>query len=117
MKRCKDFWDLLNGIADSSRIVEFQWDSSCEESFQLLRKALINHPVLAYPDFTKPLRLTTDASGTGLGAVLKQDQDGGSCIIACASRTLSAPERNYSVTERECLGVVWATDKVARCSL
>ena len=110
MKRCKDFWDLLNGIADSSRIVEFQWDSSCEESFQLLRKALINHPVLAYPDFTKPLRLTTDASGTGLGAVLKQDQDGGSCIIACASRTLSAPERNYSVTERECLGVVWATD-------
>ena len=71
---------------------------------------MINHPVLAYPDFTKPLRLTTDASGTGLGAVLEQDQDGGSRIIACASRTLSAPERNYSVTERECLGVVWATD-------
>ena len=90
--------------------VDFQWDSDCEESFQLLRKALINHPVLAYPDFSKPLRLTTDASGTGLGAVLEQDQDGGSRIIACASRTLSAAERNYSVTERECLGIVWATE-------
>ena len=50
-------------------------------------------PVLAYADYTKPFRLHTDTSESGLGAVLYQKQtDGTEGVIAYASRTLSQSE-------------------------
>ncbi|GFS75837.1 retrovirus-related Pol polyprotein from transposon 297 [Trichonephila clavipes] len=45
--------------------------------------------------------------GVGIGAVLQQNQ----IPIAFASRTLNKAERNYTVTERECLAVIWALNK------
>ena len=65
--------------------------------------------MLAYPDFSKPFVLHTDASGKGLGADLEQVQaDGTSHPIAYASRTLSKHEAKYGITELEALAVVWA---------
>ena len=54
----------------------------------------------AYPDFSKPFRLYTDASNIGLGAILAQKQQGKEKIICCASRTLNNAESNYSTTKR-----------------
>ncbi|GFY02623.1 retrovirus-related Pol polyprotein from transposon 17.6 [Trichonephila clavipes] len=64
-------------------------------------------PVFKLPDFKKYFELFTDASSIGAGAVLNKEQR----PVVFASRTLSAAERNYSVTERECLAVVWALNK------
>jgi len=33
---------------------------------------IYQEPILQYPDFTKPFLLTTDASGTAIGAILSQ---------------------------------------------
>ena len=89
--------------------VEFVWDPLCQEAFEELKDLLTKAPVLAFPDFKMPFILETDASGSGLGAVLAQQQgDGFVRPIAYASRTLQPNEKKYGVTELEGLGVVWA---------
>ncbi|KAL5481622.1 hypothetical protein EMCRGX_G021819 [Ephydatia muelleri] len=88
---------------------EFEWTAQCEDAFQTLKTKLLCAPVLAYPDMTKPFVLETDASGSGVGAVLSQSQDDGTFHpVAYASRSLTRPESNYGVTELETLAVVWA---------
>ena len=88
----------------------FQWTRECQQSFDALKEALTTAPVLSYPSFNSPFVLETDASIQGIGAVLSQPQeeDGQLHPVAYASRSLSASERNYSVSELETLAVVWS---------
>ncbi len=86
----------------------FHWHDSQENSFQELKRALTSAPVLAFPDYSAPLVLYTDASATGIGAVLMQQDDRGkNSVIAYASRTLNSVECNYSVIDKETLAVIW----------
>lgn len=87
------------------------WDDEQRSRFDALKKALTSPSTLARPDFSKRLTLQTNASSLGLGAVLTQENDGVEHPIANASRTLSSAEKNYTVTEQECLAILWAVDK------
>lgn len=62
---------------------------------------------MAYPDFTKPFELHTDASTKGLGAVLYQLENTGKKAIAHASRSLTKSEKNYSAYKLEFLALKW----------
>ena len=89
--------------------VPFIWTTECQTAFSRLKNMLTSSSNLAYPDFSQPFVLETDASVAGLGAVLAQrTTDGTPRPIAYASRSLQRHERNYGITELEGLGVVWA---------
>lgn len=57
------------------------WSSECAAAFQRLKQELLQAPILAYADFTKPFIVYTDASSCGLGAVLAQQQGGAERVI------------------------------------
>jgi len=87
--------------------VQFHWDAEQQDAFDKLKTALTSAPVLGTVRSQGTLYLDTDASDLGLGIVLSQDQDGEERVLAYASRTLTAPERVYSVTRKELLAVVY----------
>ena len=68
----------------------FQWTPEADGAFQKLKVALTEPPVLAYPELHGLLTLDTDASSTGVGAVLSQQFPGNQeNVIAYYSRVLS----------------------------
>ena len=73
----------------------FKWTAEHQESFNKLKDALTSTPVLAYPDYTKPFILETDASLKGLGTVLSQEDDEGNYrVISFASHTHKQYEKS-----------------------
>lgn len=95
----------------------FQWTEECQLAFETLKKKLLSAPVLVYPNFDLSFVLETDASVRGVGAVLSQRQsDNQLHPVAYASHVLSAPEKNYGITELETLAVVWAINTFVRIS-
>ena len=66
----------------------------------------INH---VQPD--AKVKLATDASSYGLGAVLMQRQEQDWRSVAYASRAMTETERRYAQIEKEALAVTWACEK------
>jgi len=111
---CSYYRRFIPGFADVAaplhalqrKNVPFVWTDECEVAFNHLKECLTSAPIFGMPRDDGTFLLDTDASDTGLGAVLSQMQDGNEVVIAYASRTLSRPERNYDVTRRELLAIV-----------
>ena len=49
---------------------KYIWSKECQKAFETLKMKLMSAPILRHPDFSKPFFISTDVSGTGLGAVL-----------------------------------------------
>ena len=98
-------------FALSEKSKQFVWSEECQDSFEELKEKLTTSPVLAYPLPEGELIMDTDASDVGLGAVLSQMQTGDERVLSYASRTLDKPEKNYCVTRREMLAVIFGLRK------
>ncbi|XP_030385488.1 uncharacterized protein LOC115632467 isoform X1 [Scaptodrosophila lebanonensis] len=78
-----------------------------EQAFVKLKQLLCLAPVLRSPDFSKPFFIHCDASKTGVGGVLVQKtEDGDEYPIAFVSKKLNKAQKNYTVTEQECLAAL-----------
>lgn len=93
--------DLLGGKG------KFTWTSEAQSAFEDLKTKLAAAPLLTHPDFSRPFIIQCDASTTGVGSALYQlDDDGVEKPIAFMSKKLNSAQRNYTITELECLAAV-----------
>ncbi|CAM9982068.1 unnamed protein product, partial [Heterosigma akashiwo] len=93
------------------------WGEAQDKAVELIKMAFSKPGlVLARFDPSKPILLQTDASAVALGAVISHyevDQNGkrtNERPICFSSKGMNKHQLNYSVTEKEGLAVVWATD-------
>ena len=63
------------------------------------------------PDWHLPSEVMCDASDLAVGVVLGQRVEGKPYVEYYASKTLNEAQRNYTITEKELLAVVYALDK------
>ena len=70
--------------AKGTKKLPWHWDENHQKAFDLVKATICQDIVLAYPDFSKPFEIYTDASATQLGAVITQDNR----LLAFFSRKL-----------------------------
>ena len=103
----KDFSTIAAPLTEViKKHVGFKWGQSQEEAFQSIKAKLTNPPLLALPNFDKPLEVECDASGMGIGAVLMQDKR----PIVYFSEKLSGAPLNYPTYDKELYALVRALE-------
>ncbi|KAK3538562.1 hypothetical protein QTP86_006724 [Hemibagrus guttatus] len=89
------------------------WTPAATHAFQTLKQAFTTAPLLVHPDPELPFIVEVDASTTGVGAVLSQQQGNPRKLHPCAffSRKLNPAEVNYDIGNRELLAVKLALEE------
>ena len=70
-------YDLTSGDNKDKKSEHVDLFPEACETFDHLKAACLQAPIMSFPDFNKPFLLETDTSGRGLGAVLSQKQADG----------------------------------------
>lgn len=107
------FADLTYKMTESLKKIRgnWEWSEELEDEFNTFKKNLENIDEIILPDYKKKFILKTDASNSGIGAVLLQEFDGELKPIVWASKKLTECERKYGITEKEMLAVYWGVKK------
>jgi len=108
----KDFYKIARPMCSLlEKEVKFDFDERCLKAFEMLKRNLIEAPILIAPDWGLPFELMCDASDVAVGAVLGQRKYKVFHSIYYVSKTLDSAQANYIVTEKEMLALVFAFDK------
>ena len=102
---------LLSDLTKNGKPDTVQWNKDLQVRFDEIKSPLCNAPVVKLPDFDKQFVLRTDASDTGLGAVLLQKHGETMFPIGYASKKLTGAPKSYATVEKECMAIMWAIDK------
>lgn len=103
-KFVRDYGVIAQPLTNLLKKGKFLWSADAESSFQALKTAMTTTPTLAMPNFDAPFVVITDASGTGIGAVLTQHDR----PIAFLSRALGVSKQSLSTYAKEMLAILQA---------
>lgn len=109
----RHYSELASTFNEMKSQKEINWNDEMIQEFDILKNAIIDSPMLIYPDFTKRFCVATDASNTGCGGVLyhpESDDDldiKADAIVAICSHKWSESQRNYSAYKKELYGLVY----------
>ncbi|XP_056692219.1 uncharacterized protein [Spinacia oleracea] len=106
-KFVKGYAVISKPLTEQLKKNSFLWNDQAQNAFETLKLALVTAPVLAVPNFDKQFIVETDASKTGIGAVLMQEGH----PLAFISRALGPKWQKLSVYEKELLAIVFAVQK------
>jgi len=90
---------------------EWQWGQEQDKAWETLKMLIISPPVLKFYDPGKPIKLSSDASQNGLGAVILQLHDEEWKPVAYAARSMLEAETRYAQIEKELLSIVFACQR------
>ena len=109
---CLNFSDIAAPLTNLlSKKVKFVWTDDCQMAFDKVKLLLQKSPVLKSPDYEKPFKLIIDSSDVGTGSVLVQEaSDGLDHPVRYFSKKFLKYQKNYSVVEKETLGLVLALE-------
>ena len=109
---CLNFSDIAAPLTNLlSKKVKFVWTHDCQLAFDKVKLLLQKSPVLKSPDYEKPFKLIIDSSDVGTGSVLVQEaSDGLDHPVSYFSKKFLKYQKNYSVVEKETLGLVLALE-------
>ena len=83
-----------------------------QQAFRILKEFLSKNIGRVCWDSSLKTRVTTDASGSGLGAILEQLYGDTWETVAVWSRILNTCQKNYSILDKEWLAILEAITRV-----
>ena len=110
IKNCAEIGKPLYRLTGGKRTRKLTWTPEMDSAFEQLKIALEQDIILAFPNFrgdAPPMELYVDASATGVGVCLCQQQDGERRVIAYDSYFFSDAQQKYSTIERELVAIRW----------
>ncbi|KAK9901410.1 hypothetical protein M0R45_002151 [Rubus argutus] len=92
---------------------KFIWNDKCKEAYDMVRQLITRLPTMQAPTPVVPLKLYLAATDTAIGALLAQDDEGGvEHPVYYVSRLLGETETRYPRTERVCLALIYAAQRL-----
>ena len=91
--------------------VKFEWKETHHCAFMKLKDAIIQAPIVRYPDTTKPYIMYTDASDNACGAQFSQLHNEAEFPVAFLSHTFTDTQRRWSTPEQEAYGIYFTIKK------
>ena len=87
---------------------KFEWNPAHHTTFITLKEAIIQAPILHYPDTAKKYIVYTYASDDACGTQLSQEHECTEFQVAFLSHTCTETQRKWSTPEQEAFGVYYA---------
>lgn len=106
-KFIQNYGKITRSLTDMLKKGNFKWNLKAEASFEQLKMVMTQAPVLALPNFNELFIVECDATRSGIGGVLMQNQR----PIAFFSHALRDKNLFFSTYEKEMLALVLAVQK------